>query len=90
MIRKVLAVAVTVTFVAASGAAWAQVAAGANTVPKYPDGPPPSKNRTHTKHGVGGNFVPEYPKMAASKNRTHTKHGVGGNFVPEYPKTGTH
>jgi hypothetical protein len=87
MIRKVLAIAVAAAFMTASGGASAYV--GGNTVPTYPAGPPASKNKTHTKHGVGGNFVPVYGATEASKNKKVTKDGVGGNFVPTYPVTAT-
>jgi len=83
MTRKLLSIVVATGFVVASGAAWAQV--GGNSIPKYPAVTDISKNRTHTKHGVGGNFVPVYGNTEASKNKKVTNHGVGGNTAPSYP-----
>jgi len=85
MTRKLLAIVVAAGFVMASGAASAYV--GGNTVPKYPAGGAPSKNKTHTKHGVGGNGVPVYGTTEASKNKKVINHGVGGNTAPSYPAT---
>ena len=85
MTRKVLIVALAAAFVATSGVAWAQV--GPNAIPKYGAGPEASKNKKHTKHGVGGNFVPEYGKTDASANKKVTNHGVGPNTMPSYPAT---
>jgi F0F1-type ATP synthase assembly protein I len=87
MNRKLLAIVVAASFVAASGAAWGQAAVGGNTVPKYPAVTAVSKNKTHTKHGVGGNAVPTYAATEASKNKKVTNHGVGGNTAPAYPAT---
>jgi len=85
MIRQILAVAIAAAFVAASNSGWAQV--GPNSIPKYGPGPEASKNRTHTKHGVGGNFVPEYGATKASTNKKVTNSGVGPNTMPSYPAT---
>ena len=84
MIHKTLAIMLASAFVVAGGAASAQVAAGANTVPKY-SGVPASKNKKVTNHGVGGNSAPSYPSTPASKNKKVTNHGVGGNSAPSYP-----
>ena len=35
---------------------------------------------------VGGNVVPQYPKVEASKNHKMTNDGVGPNTAPSYPK----
>jgi hypothetical protein len=84
VIHKALVVIVASAFVATSGAAMAQVAAGGNTVPKY-SGVPASKNKKVTNHGVGGNSAPSYASTPASKNKKVTNHGVGGNSAPSYP-----
>jgi hypothetical protein len=84
VIHKALVVIFASAFVVASGASWAQVAAGGNTVPKY-SGVPASKNKKVTNHGVGGNSAPSYPSTPASKNKKVTNHGVGGNSAPSYP-----
>ena len=89
MTKKILAAFIVLSFVTVSGASWAQVAAGGNTVPKY-NGVAASKNKKVTNHGVGGNTAPSYGKVDASKNRKVSKHGVGGNTEPTYPKVGTH
>ena len=89
MINKVLATTIAAAFVIVSGASWAQVGVGGNSVAKYGN-VEASKNRTVTNHGVGGNATPSYPKVEASKNRKVTNHGAGGNSTPSYPKTGTH
>jgi hypothetical protein len=77
------------SFVTVSGASWAQVGVGGNSVAKYPtvEG---SKNKKVTNHGVGGNSAPSYSATEASKNKKVSKHGVGGNAEPSYPKVGTH
>jgi len=87
MTRKLVSIIVAAGFVAASGAAWGQAAVGGNTVPKYPAVTDVSKNKTHTKSGVGGNAVPTYTATEASKNKKVSKHGVGGNAEPTYPAT---
>jgi hypothetical protein len=89
MIKKVLATVTVASFVTVSGASWAQVGVGGNSVAKYPT-VEASKNRKVTNHGAGGNSTPTYSKVEASKNKTVTKHGAGGNTTPEYPKVGTH
>jgi hypothetical protein len=89
MINKVLATTIAAALVIGSGASWAQVGVGGNSVAKYGN-VEASKNRTVTNHGVGGNAAPSYPKVEASKNRKVTNHGVGGNATPSYAKTGTH
>jgi hypothetical protein len=89
MKNKLLTAVIAAAFMTVSGASWAQVAAGGNTVPKYGN-VAASKNKTVTNHGVGGNTAPKYSAVEASKNRKVTKHGVGGNTEPTYPKTGTH
>ena len=35
---------------------------------------------------VGGNVIPQYPKVEASKNHKTTNDGVGPNTAPSYPK----
>jgi hypothetical protein len=35
---------------------------------------------------VGGNVIPQYPKVEASKNHKMTNDGVGPNTAPSYPK----
>ena len=89
MINKVLATTIAAALVIVSGASWAQVGVGGNSVAKYGN-VEASKNRTVTNHGVGGKAAPSYPKVEASKNRKVTNHGVGGNATPSYAKTGTH
>ena len=89
MIKTVLAVVTAASFVTVSGASWAQVGVGGNSVAKYPT-VEASKNRKVTNHGAGGNTTPIYPKVEASKNRKVTNHGAGGNTTPTYPKVGTH
>jgi hypothetical protein len=89
MKNKLLTAVIAAAFVTVSGASWAQVAAGANSVPKYTN-VEGSKNKKVTDHGVGANSAPKYGSMAASKNRKVSKHGVGANVEPVYPKTGTH
>ena len=86
---KLLTAVIAAAFVTVSGASWAQVAAGGNTVPKYGN-VEASKNRKVVNHGVGGNSAPSYAAVEASKNRKVTNHGVGGNSMPIYPKVGTH
>ena len=81
---KLLTAVIAAAFVTVSGASWAQVAAGGNTVPKY-GSVEASKNKKVVNHGVGGNSAPSYPA-----NRKVSKHGVGGNAEPTYPKVGTH
>ena len=89
MIKMILTVGTVALFTTVSGASWAQVAVGGNSVAKYPT-VEASKNRKVTNHGVGGNSTPTYSKVEASKNRKVTNHGVGGNSTPSYPKVGTH
>ena len=89
MIKMILTVGTVALFTTVSGASWAQVGVGGNSVAKYPT-VEASKNRKVTNHGAGGNTTPIYPKVEASKNKTVTKHGAGGNSTPEYPKVGTH
>jgi hypothetical protein len=89
MIKKVLATVTVASFVTVSGAAWAQVGVGGNSVAKYPT-VEASKNKKVVNHGVGGNSAPSYSATEASKNKTVSKHGVGGNAEPSYPKVGTH
>ena len=89
MNNKLLTAVIAAAFVSVSGASWAQVAAGGNTVPKY-GSVEASKNKKVVNHGVGGNSAPSYPAAEASKNRKVSKHGVGGNAEPTYPKVGTH
>src|SRR5262249_20794219 len=88
MKNKLLTAAIAAAFVMVSGASWAQVAAGGNTVPKYSN-VEGSKNKKVVDHGVGGNSAPKYGAATASKNKTVSKHGVGGNMEPVYPKAGT-
>ena len=89
MKNKLLASVVAVSFVAFSGASWAQV--GGNAIPKYPTVTGTSTNKKVTSHGVGGNSMPSYPKAEGlSKNKKVVSHGVGGNSMPSYPKAGTH
>ena len=89
MNNKLLTAAIAAAFVTVSGASWAQVAAGGNTVPKYGN-VEASKNRKVVNHGVGGNSAPSYAAVEASKNRKVSKHGIGGNAEPIYPKVGIH
>jgi hypothetical protein len=89
MKNKLLTAVIAAAFVTVSGASWAQVGVGANSVPKYSN-VEGSKNKKVTDHGVGANSAPKYGSMAASKNRKVSKHGVGANVEPVYPKTGTH
>jgi hypothetical protein len=89
MNNKLMAAVIAATFVTVSGASWAQVAAGGNSVPKYGN-VEASKNKKVVNHGVGGNSAPNYSATEASKNRKVSKHGVGGNVEPIYPKVGTH
>jgi hypothetical protein len=89
MNNKLLAAVIAAAFVTVSGAAWAQVAAGGNTVPKYGN-VETSKNKKIVNHGVGGNSAPSYVAVQASKNRKVSKYGVGGNAEPIYPKVGIH
>jgi hypothetical protein len=65
---KLLTAVIAAAFVTVSGASWAQVAAGGNTVPKYGN-VEASKNKKVVNHGVGGNSAPSYPAAEASKNR---------------------
>ena len=60
MNNKLLAAVIATAFVTVSGASWAQVAAGGNTVPKY-GSVEASKNKKVVNHGVGGNSAPSYP-----------------------------
>ena len=89
MKSKLLTAVIAAAFVSVSGASWAQVAAGGNTVPKY-NNVDASKNKKVMNHGVGGNSAPSYGSTPASTNKKVSKHGVGGNTEPTYPKTGTH
>jgi hypothetical protein len=89
MNNKLLTAVIAAAFVTVSGASWAQVAVGGNTVPKYGN-VEVSKNKKVVNHGVGGNSAPSYPAAEASKNRKVSRHGVGGNAEPTYPKVGTH
>ena len=89
MIKKVLAVVTAASFITVSGASWAQVGVGGNSVAKYGT-VEASKNHKVTHSGVGPNTMPMYPKVEASKNKKVTNHGAGGNTTPVYGKTGTH
>ena len=89
MIKKVLATVTVASFVTVSGASWAQVGVGGNSVAKYPT-VEASTNKKVVNHGVGGNSAPSYSATEASKNKKVSKHGVGGNAEPSYPKVGTH
>jgi hypothetical protein len=86
MKNKLLTAVIAAAFVTVSGASWAQVAAGGNTVPKY-NNVEGSKNKKVTNHGVGGNSAPSYTATPASKNKKVVNHGVGGNSAPSYPAT---
>ena len=69
MIKKVLATVTVASFVTVSGASWAQVGVGGNSVAKYPT-VEASKNKKVVNHGVGGNSAPSYSATEASKNKT--------------------
>jgi len=84
MNRKVMVALVAGAFVTLSGASYAQVGVGGNSVPKY-TAPAASKNTKATNHGVGGNAAPRYSSVTASTNKKVTAHGVGGNAPPRYP-----
>jgi hypothetical protein len=89
MTYKLLTAVLAAAFVFATGASFAQVGVGGNSVAKYGN-VEASKNRKVTNHGAGGNATPSYPKVEASKNRKVTNHGAGGNSTPSYPKVGSH